>query len=349
MCWPSTDSALGLFEASRAKIQPPPPRLAIAALDPASYRRHPIHGEERIWAETNCYTDLIVELAHGLGFEPTAALAFTLAIDFEGDQWTFFKPPAADLHELYGFDLQELAIWRPLAEHVVEQVAAGRPVLVELDAWFLPDTAGTAYRLAHTKTTVGVNEIDVARARLGYFHNAGYYALEGDDFREVFQMDGPAHERVLPPYVEYVKWRPGFVAPRGAELAEASCALLRRHLARAPRENPFPRFKARLEHDLGWLMGSDIGRFHAYSFANLRQYGACFELGETYLRWLQSHGTPGLEAPALALRNIAETAKRLQFQLARSMMRGKPLDLAPVDAMAAQWDLAMGELQGRHA
>jgi len=232
---------------------------------------------------------------------------------------------------------------------VAEQVEAGRPVLVELDSWFLPDTAGTAYRTAHTKTTVGVNEIDPARRRLGYFHNAGYFALEGDDFREVFQLDGPAHERVLPPYVEYVKWRAGFVPPRGAALAEASRPLLRRHLARAPRENPFPRFRARLERDLEWLMRSDIERFHAYSFANLRQYGACFELGESYLRWLGCQGVDGIEAPAHALRDIAETAKRLQFQLARSMARKKPLDLAPVDAMAAQWSLAMEEMQAHFA
>jgi len=349
MSSPSTASALGLGEARRAKIERLPRRLQIAALDPATYRRHPLHGEDRIWAETNCYTDLLIELAHGLGFEPLAMLAFTLAIDFEGDQWTFFKPPAADLHDLYGFDLQELAIWRPLADHVAEQVGAGRPVLVELDAWFLPDTAGTAYRLAHVKTTVGVNEIDLARRRLGYFHNAGYHALEGDDFRDVFQLDGPAHERVLPPYVEYVKWREGFVPPRGPELARASTALLRRHLARAPRDNPFPRFRARLERDLEWLLAADIARFHAYSFANLRQYGACFELGETYLRWLAAHGSEGLEAAAAALRDIAETAKRLQFQLARSMARGKPLDLTPVDAMAEQWDVAMTHLRERLA
>ncbi len=333
MCWPS------------AEARGP----QIAALDPATYRRHPIHGEERVWAETNCYMDLLIELAHGLGFEPAAALAFTLAIDFEGDQWTFFKPPASDLHELYGFDLQELAIWRPLAEHVVEQVEAGRPVLVELDAWFLPDTAGTAYKLAHTKTTVGVNEIDLAARRMGYFHNAGYFAVEGDDFTELFQLDGLAHERVLPPYVEYVKWRTGFTPPRDGALAEASLPLLARHLARAPRDNPFPRFKERLVRDLGWLMEGDIARFHAYSFANLRQYGACFELAESYLRWLAGHGVARLETPTLALRNIAETAKQLQFQLARSMARGKPLDLAPVDAMAAQWNLALGELRRHHA
>lgn len=324
-------------------------RTRVAALDPSAYARHAIHGNDRIWGETNCYTDLLVELLHGFGHEPLAVLPFTLAIDFEGDQWTFFKPPHADLYDLYGIDLRELAVWRPLADHIAEQVDLGQPVLVELDAWFLPDTAGTAYRLAHSKTTVGVNEIDIARRRLGYFHNAGYFELEGDDFTQVLQLDGPVHERMLPPYVEYVRWRPGFGAPQGAELVEASLAILARHLARVPGEDPFPRFKARFSSDLGWLLESDIARFHTYSFATLRQYGACFELAGTYVRWLGDNGVDGLGDAADAFTEIASTAKAFQFQLARSMARGKPLDLAPLDAMGAQWRRGMSRLQSRFA
>ena len=331
MCWPS------------AEARP----LAIAPLDAATYRRHALHGEDRVWPETNCYTDLMIEVAHGFGHAPEAMLGFTLAIDFEGDQWTFFKPPHDDLYELYGFDIQELALWKPLVEHVVEQVGRGHPVLVELDSWFLPDTAGSAYRTQHTKTTVGVNEIDVTAGRMGYFHNASYYAVQGDDFRQLFQLDGAPHERVLPPYVEYIKWRPGFRKRSDAELAELARALLPKHLARIPRDNPFPRFKARFETDLGWLLGADLSRFHAYSFATLRQYGACFELAETHLRWLARHGDATLVAPAADLKAIAETAKAFQFQLARAMARKKPLDLAPLDAMGAAWDRAMSALVER--
>src|SRR5207302_5072476 len=126
----------------------------ILPLDPAHYQRHRIHGANRVWAETNCYVDVWVELLHAWGFEPVAALPFTVAIDFEGDQWTFFKFPLADLLELYGLDVQELAIWRPLVAHVEQQVALGRAVLVELDSYCLPDTAGAAYGLAHMKSTV---------------------------------------------------------------------------------------------------------------------------------------------------------------------------------------------------
>jgi uncharacterized protein DUF1839 len=329
MCWPSTEN-----RAHR-----------VADIDAATYRRHAIHGEDRVWGETNCYTDLMVELLHGLGHEPAAVLPFTLAIDFEGDQWTFFKPPHADLQALYGIDVQELAIWRPLVEHVRDQVAAGRLVLVELDSYFLPDTAGTAYRTSHVKTAVAVNAIDVENRRLGYFHNNGYFTLDGDDFREIFQLDGAPHERVLPPFAEIAKIDPHFMPPHS--LVEASLELLARHMARVPRINPFAHFNVKFARDMETLAGADIAEFHRYSFANLRQYGACFELAETYLGWLGANGIDGLECPRASLADIAQSAKAFQFQLARSMARKKPLDLAPLDAMGRQWDAAMAELHRR--
>ncbi len=94
-------------------------------------------------------------------------------------------------------------------------------------------------------------------------------------------------------------------------------------------------------------MQADLGRFHAYSFANLRQYGACFELAESYLRWLGENGVDGVAESAAALKQISETAKALQFQLARSMARKKPLDLAPIDAMGQSWEQAMAPLKAR--
>jgi len=319
----------------------------VLAIEPASFQRHPIHTEARTWAETNCYADVLIELLHGLGHDPVPALAFTLGVDFEGDQWTFFKFPDGDLYDLYGVDIQELAVWRPLVDHIEDQVAQGRPVLVELDSWFLPDTAGSAYQLAHTKSTVGVNAIDVKARRMDYFHNQGFYALEGDDFRDVFQLDGLVHERMLPPYIEYLKARPGFTPPTGAALVDGSLALLRKHLTRVPATNPFERFKTQFAKDLDWLMQSDIAVFHTYSFATLRQYGACFELAETYLRWLAGQGVD-VAAPADAFAQISQTAKAFQFQLARSMARKKALDLSPIDAMGEAWAQGIAELRRRH-
>lgn len=319
----------------------------VAGLQPQTYQRHPIHSENRVWVETNCYVDVLVELVHGLGFEPVAALPFTLTIDFEGDQWTFFKFPDADLRDLFGLDIQELAVWRPLVEQIQDQVEAGRPVLVELDSFYLPDTAGTAYQLGHVKTTVAVNEIDIERRHMGYFHNQGYYNLGAEDFAQIFHLDGLPHPSVLPPYVEIVKRSP-LPALSGSALLDASLALLKRNLALAPRDNPFLAFKEKFTRDLDWLMQADIAAFHVYSFANLRQYGACFELAETYMGWLAAQGVGDTDTAAAAFHQIAETAKAFQFQLARSMARKKPLDLTALDTMAQLWSTGLSELRRHH-
>jgi hypothetical protein len=312
----------------------------ILALAPARYERHPIHGENRIWAETNCYVDVWVELLHGLGFEPIAALPFTLAIDFEGDQWTFFKFRLADLDLLYGLDVQELAIWRPLVAHLEEQMTLGRPVLVELDSFFLPDTAGAAYKREHTKSTVAVVGIDAAERRLAYFHNQSFYHLDGEDFLHVFRIAGPPDPAMLPPYVEFVKRRPsGGVA--SADLAPASLDLLRGQLRQLPSVNPFEKFKARFQADLTWLTSETLDAFHRYSFATLRQFGACYELAATYLGWLGRQTNRDFSRPIAAFTEISTDAKTLQFQLARAVARKKPVDLSAVDHMARQWGAAL--------
>lgn len=319
----------------------------VVPLDPATYRRHAVHGDNRLWTETNCYSDVIIEVLHGLGHDPVAALAFTLAIDFEGDQWTFFKFPDADLLALYGLDIQELAVWRPIADHISGQVATGRLVLVELDSYYLPDTAGSAYQLAHVKSTVAVNEIDIESRHLGYFHNSSYYTLDGADFVDVFQLDGLVHERMLPPYIEFIKTHEDVRAATGASRVDISLALLKKHLSLAPRINPFERFKVQFTRDLQWLLTANIESFHTYSFANLRQYGACFELCATYLQWLATQNTTGLDTAAEAFQRIAAASKAFQFQLARAMARKKELDLSPIDAMAVEWDRGMSSLRSR--
>jgi len=320
----------------------------VLPLDPATYQRHRLHGEDRAWVETNCYTDVVIELLHAMGHEPTAALAFTLTIDLDVDQWTFFKFPYADVEDLYALAMFELATWRPLATHLEEQAAAGRPVLVELDSFYLPDTVGTAYGLVHTKSTVAVNAIDVAARTMEYFHNQSYHRLSGDDFVRVLQVDGLVHERMLPPYIEFVKPVPRQSALTGHALTEGSLRLLKKHVGRLPLVNPFVPFREKLAADLPWLQGAELGLFHAYSFATLRQLGACYALAGSYLGWLGAQGVDGLAEPAAAFDEIARLTKALQFQLARAMARKRPLDLAPIDTMAGLWDRAAGELTRRH-
>jgi Domain of unknown function (DUF1839) len=319
--------------------------LPFPALDVQSYTRHRLHTQEREWAETNCYVDVWIEVLHALGLEPIAALPFTLGIDFEGDQWTFFKYQLGDLYDLYGLDVLELALYRPLTAHIQEQLGLGRTLLVELDSFYLPDTAGSAYQLEHVKTTVAVAEIDMEQRRLVYFHAQGCYLLQGDDFENIFHLRGEKNPAILPPYCEIVKKAPA-PALQGEALLNASLVLLKRQLQRLPVENPFVKFRSRFEADMQWLINEPIATFHQYSFATLRQFGSCYELAGTYLKWLQGQGVAGLEAAIENVMSLSTSAKALQFQLARAMARKKPIDFTPVDQMAERWTQAMQQLKG---
>ena len=320
----------------------------ILPLDPATYQKHDIHLGDRSWAETNCYVDVLVELIHSLGFEPKAALAFTLTIDYEVDQWGFFKFPHKDLFKLYGLEIQEFNPWRALPELIEQQLNAGRPVLVEMDSYFLPDTQGTAYKIGHVKSTVAINKLDREQQIMGYFHNQGYYELSGQDYHDIFQLDGLVHERMLPTYIEYVKRRHLHPTPIGDELRQVSVELLKEQLQLTPQQNPFIVFKTAFARDVIWLQAQDIDAFHLYSFSNLRQYGACFELVKTYLAWLKEQGEDGLDDAIAAFGRITVNAKTLQFQLARAMSRKRELDMAAIDEMGRDWQTGMDQLRHRY-
>ena len=318
-------------------------------IDASSYDRHELHDVDRAWPESNCYVDLWVELLHASGMEPLAGLPFAFAVDLEGDQWTFFKFPLADLDRLYGIEVFEVNVWRQLLAHLDEQLALGRPCLVEVDAFHLPDTAGTSYLAEHVKTTIGIQGLDRSGRRLGYFHNAGYYQLADADFAGLFRLDGhAAGPDTLPPYVEAAKL--GVRPPlNGRALVTASIELLNAHLTRLPRTNPFHRYAARFPVDLDRLTSGPMDQFHAYAFATLRQCGSAFELGGAYLRWLQANGEAGLEPLAACCDDIAVAAKTLQFKAARFVNTTRPFDPAPLlETMAQGWDETMTGLTERY-
>ena len=155
---------------------------------PDGYQSHPLHSSERMWPETNCYVDLWIEVLNAAGTAPEAMLGFTLTQDFEGDQFTFFKVPLEDLESLYDIRVTELAIFDRVERHVETQIARGRLCLIEMDSFYMPDTQGTAYRTEHGKTTVAINRLDFAGKDIEYFHNGGYFQLEGKDFDGLFQL-----------------------------------------------------------------------------------------------------------------------------------------------------------------
>jgi hypothetical protein len=317
---------------------------AVFPLDPASYQRHALHAEDRAWVEKNCYIDIWIEVLHAQGLDPMAMLPFTVAVDFEDDQWTFFKPPHTELWDLYGVDVQELTVWQPLIDHAVRHVAAGKLISTEADAFFLPDTKGTDYRTQHTKTTIVIQDIDADARRLGYFHNASYYALEGDDFAGLFRLGLPADPTYMPLFAELIRVdRVQRLSP--AELRVRSSSLLGRHLGRRPAANPIARFARQFPDDIARLQTEGLGRYHAYAFATIRQLGASFELAALYLRWLAGAGGGPLQEAADAFNEISSTAKALILKGARAVNAKRAVDFAPMLADAAvAWERGMTKL-----
>lgn len=316
------------------------------SLDPDRYQRHALHAEERDWVEKNCYIDIWIEVLHAQGLEPLAMLPFTVAVDFEGDQWTFFKPPHGELWDLYGVDVQEMTVWRPLLEHMVLHTAAGKLVSTEADAFFLPDTRGTDYRAQHTKTTIVAVEIDVERRRLGYFHNAGYFTLEGDDFAGLFRLNAPRDPAYMPLFAELI--RTDRVRHASVEeLRRKAAALLRRHTARIPSANPVAAFAARFAAELPRLQEEGLAYYHAYAFATVRQLGAAAELASLFLRWLNvPAGDPPLVEAADAYARVSAAMKALILKGARAVNAKRATDFAPLFQPAiADWGRASGLLR----
>jgi hypothetical protein len=310
---------------------------SLTGADPATHRAHELHHPNRAYPETNCYTDVVIELLHARGLEPLAMLGHLVRVDFEGDQWTFFKPPPADLETLYGVDIHEMQPYRPLPAQIAEQIARDRTLIVELDAFFLPDTAATSYRSEHVKTSVAADAIDPAGGVLRYFHNTGLHELNGEDYQAVFGL-APGSGPLLPPYVELVRFDTGR-ALHGQELRAAALELLRHHLRRRVPGNPFERFAEALVADLGDLLGGEIATYHAYAFATVRMAGAAFELAGSHLAWL--FGERAASAVA-ATGEIVQSSKVLSFRLARR----RPFDpSAALDQAAIAWETVMGELQ----
>ncbi len=315
------------------------PVRSLTGSDPGDYRPHSLHADGPAYPETNCYTDVIIELLHARGLEPVAMFGHLVRMDFEGDQWTFFKPPPEDLERLFAVDIHEMQPYRPLEDAIAEQLAADRTIIVELDSFFLPDTASTSYRSQHVKTSVAADAIDRAGERLHYFHNGGLWECAGEDYRSALRMVDLAPD-VLPPYTELVRFDAGEPL-RGAELRRGAVETLGRHLQRRPATNPFERFGAQLETQLPALLAGDLEEFHAYAFATVRMAGAAFELASAHVRWLL--GESG-EPSATAMDEIVNGCKAMSFRLARRA----PFETAPrIEKLAHAWDQAVTELAQR--
>ncbi len=289
------------------------PIAVLSSLTPARFVPHALHSSVRDWPETNCYIDLWIEILNALNEDATAALGFTALQDFEGDHFTFSKFSIEDLFLQFGLEVQELSLYDTLEAHVVEQASRGRMVIVEVDSFFLPDTRGTTYRADHAKTTIAVNRIDPARRQLDYFHNAGFFGLDGEDYDAILCGTSP-----LFPYAELVK-----LERRKRLDAATSLLILRRHVERRPLENPVAAFRERVRDQAVAAAEKPNGFLHKYAFNTARQLGMNFELLGSHLAWLDGMGAgwAKLQLSIQGCKALSSGAKTFQFQLARAVAR----------------------------
>jgi hypothetical protein len=202
-------------------------------------------------------------------------------------------------------------------------------VLAEVDSFFLPDTVATDYRQKHTKTTIAVQEIDLANRKLGYFHNGGYYELSGDDFTAVLRIKSTQDPNEMPFFAEFARLT--HIKRRNIkDLAAISMTSLLSHLERSPQNNPFSSYRLNFNHDLDWIVEGGMPRFHAYAFANIRQFGSAFNLCEHYLRWLNPHVPGDLLPIAEDCGAIAQLAKTLLLKVARVAQLSRTSDFNPL-------------------
>lgn len=297
-------------------------------LTPGNAPRSVLHDPAEPWSPTNCYVDVWIGLLASLGLDPVPMLTAAFAADFLGDQWEFLKPRHEDLETLYGIRTGEYDTWRPLAEHVRLAMARGDALIVEVDAYDLPDTVGVSYRTAHTKTSIVPLRLDPLREELVYLHNDGVHALGSADL-DATLGPGAAAGHVPYPYVELVRLDALHRLPPH-ELWHAGRELAREHLRRAPGagsdgRGPAGRLVDAIREHLPALAEGGMDYFHLYSFATTRQAGltaalaahACRFLADGARTWPSDVAPEGLDAAAEAFDAAAEAAKTLQFQLAR--------------------------------
>ena len=277
--------------------------------DPATYRPHAIHTGERTYLETNCFTDIISELLHARGDEPVASFGSFVRMDFENDQWTFFKPRPGHGAAVRRRHPRDPAVPR-IPHQVAEQLALGRTMTIELDGWYLPDTAATSYGTGHVKTGVIAEAIDLAGNGSATTTTRPSTSSRATTSGRLPNRGGVVAGRPAAVHrADPVRRRPGHPRP---ELHEVARGLLRGHLDRVPPGNPFDRFADRLSADLPSLLAGDAALYHAFTFATFRMAGAGFELLASHAEWLLGEragpATDAMGASSKAARSSASSS-----------------------------------------
>ena len=294
-------------------------RRAPAARSAASYARHALHRRRPRLAGDQLLRRPVDRGAARLGPRPAGLpCGFTLDLDFEGDQWTFFKPPHGDLPALYGVDVQELNIWRPLLDHVEEQSPRGGWCWPRSTRSTCPTPRAPTTGRQHTKTTIGIQAHRRPSASgWGTSTTPATSSSTGEDFARAVPARRAGRRRTrLPLYVEFVAAR----APAAAAARGSCVALGARVLPGAPRGAGRARTRWRASRRASptpiWPASSRGARRPTTCTPSppapaRRRVRARAH----HLRWLAATGERPLEPAAAALRRgIAVAAKALHPQ-----------------------------------
>ena len=214
---------------------------------------------------------------------------------------------------------QEISIWRPLERPCRGAARAGPPVLVEVDSWFLPDTAGTAYQSEHVKTTVAATRSTSHGQPPGLFPQRGLLRARGRRLRERVPARRP-RPGALPPYVEFVKLDPGSppVRRRPHEgLARAAAPSTRAPAARQPRSSASKRRFQPISSGSG-RGDRDVPPLRVRDAAPVRRL---VRAARDLLQWLGEHARRTARGRAERFAEICRARRRRHSSSSRAMAR----------------------------
>ena len=317
--WPAPVRAAWLVAVSRVVVLP--------ALEAAGYHRHALHADERVWVEKNCYIDICIEVVHALGLEPLAMLAVRRRHRLRGRPVDLLQAAARRAARALRRSTSRSSTSGGRSPTTsLEHLAAGKLISTEADAFYLPDTAGTDYQRQHTKTTIVIQDFDLEHRRLGYFHNAGYYALEGDDFAHLFRVGVAPDPTFMPLFAEVVRID-RLVRRPPDELRALSRALLAQARRAAPERQPRRALRRALRRRSAVDHGRGAGLL---SRLGLRD-GAPARRGASSSRRCTSSGwaTTPLAPAATAFAALSQTAKAFILKAARAVNAKRALDARP--------------------
>jgi hypothetical protein len=303
-------------------------------------------AQDRIWPEANRHTDLWLSVLAALRLEASACLPCTLAVDWLDDQWTQFRPSQDDLYTLYGLRVHALHLWRPLVEHLQEQLSAGRLVVVDVPARGLPDGAGGLLHPRGASETIVVNELDPTQARIGFFHRTEYRVLQGAAYHRLLPASGHPDAAALPGRAEVIDLH-HLVRRPSETLRHLSHQVLEKTLQRVPTRHPLRRWKRRFACDLPALLAAGPTHYQHWAEAGPQQLGAAFDLAALYLVWIAGgcSGSAHLVQAADAFRQLSVLARSLVLKGSRAVESGSPFqEHELIDRMVRHWSRGMALL-----